>query len=72
MEINPDSSNIYFYILVVSRFYYMVHYMTSYLGICLKLSGTQGPTGSSISAYQESTSVLHCIGKVNTNDVPRC
>ena len=23
----------------------MVHYMSSYLGICLKLSGTQGPTG---------------------------
>ena len=23
----------------------MVHYMSSYLGICLKLSGTQGATG---------------------------
>ena len=32
-------------LFVVSRLYYMVHYMSSYLGICLKLSGTQGPTG---------------------------
>ena len=41
-EIVPDSSNIYFYILVVSRFYYMVHYMNSCPVLFFRLSESQG------------------------------
>ena len=33
------------FIYLQSAVFIMVHYMSSYLGICLKLSGTQGATG---------------------------
>ena len=50
---------IYKFIYLQSAVFIMVHYMSSYLGICLKLSGTQGATYHIFLYEEQINSVLN-------------